>query len=93
MHPVARHLVVHGAVQGVGYRAAAVEAARAFGVAGWVRNRRDGTVEAFVQGAPDPVAALVRWCHEGPPMARVTRVDVTEAAPAAHAGFEWRPTE
>lgn len=93
MHPVARHLVVHGAVQGVGYRAAVVEAARAFGVAGWVRNRRDGTVEAFVQGAPDPVTALVRWCHEGPPMARVTHVDVTEASPVTHTGFDWRPTE
>ncbi len=93
MTPVARRVVVHGTVQGVGYRAAAVTAAQAYGVAGWVRNRRDGTVEAFVQGSPAAVAAMVGWCRQGPRGARVTRVDADEAAPLAHAHeFEWRPT-
>jgi len=85
-------VVIHGTVQGVGFRAAAVTAAQAYGVAGWVRNRRDGTVEAFVQGSAEAVAAMVDWCRQGPRGARVTRVDVAEAAPAHHAGFEWAPT-
>ena len=92
MGPVARLVVVHGTVQGVGFRAAAVAAARALAVTGWVRNRRDGTVEAFVQGAPDAVAAMIRWCHQGPRGARVTRVDAADAAPASHSSFEWTPT-
>lgn len=92
MNVIARHLVIHGTVQGVGYRAAAVAAARAYGVTGWVRNRRDGTVEAFVQGMPDAVAAMVRWCHQGPRGAQVTRVEVAEAAPGTHPAFEWSAT-
>lgn len=92
MSPVARRLVVHGTVQGVGFRAAAVASARAYAVTGWVRNRRDGTVEAFVQGTPEAVAAMVRWCRGGPRGAQVTRVDVTEDAPGAHPSFEWAPT-
>jgi acylphosphatase len=94
MHPVARHLMIHGRVQGVGYRDAAVRAAHAHAVTGWVRNRRDGTVEAFAQGAPEAVDAFIAWCRRGPSMARVTAVDVTEAGPhAAHHAFEWRATE
>ena len=92
MSPVARRLVIHGAVQGVGFRAAAVAAARAYAVTGWVRNRRDGSVEAFVQGTSDAVAAMVRWCHQGPRGAHVTRVDESDATPAAHPTFEWAPT-
>ena len=89
---IARYLVVHGSVQGVGFRAAAVAAATAYGVTGWVRNRRDGTVEAFVQGSPDAVAAMTRWCHQGPRGAHVMRVVAAEAAPASHPTFEWAPT-
>ena len=89
---IARRVVVHGIVQGVGFRAGAVSAARACGVTGWVRNRRDGTVEAFVQGTPDAVAAMIRWCHDGPRGARVTRVEASDAEPSADPDFDWWPT-
>ena len=75
---IARRVVVHGRVQGVGYRDAMCDAVRDARVQGWVRNRRDGTVEALVQGEPAAVEALVAWCRRGPPAARVTSVIVHE---------------
>ena len=90
---VARRLVISGRVQGVGFREATVDAARAAGVAGWVRNRADGTVEVLVQGSPDAVDRLVAWCRRGPPLARVTGVDVaTAAADASLERFARLPT-
>jgi len=90
---IARSLVIRGSVQGVGYRYAMVDAAESCGVAGWVRNRRDGTVEAFVQGDAAAVETIVVWCRRGPPAARVTAVDVTPAPPdSALAEFTHRPT-
>lgn len=90
---IARRIVVHGRVQGVGFRYATVEAARDAGVRGWVRNRRDGTVEALLQGPDDAVARTIAWMRRGPPAARVDRVDVDEvAADAALAGFKQAPT-
>jgi acylphosphatase len=77
---IARRLIVRGRVQGVGYRDATIQAATAFGVAGWVRNRHDGTVEAFVQGEAASVERTIDWCRRGPPAARVTAVDVADAA-------------
>ncbi len=71
---------VFGRVQGVFFRASTAERARRLGLAGWVRNRTDGSVEVFAQGAPEAVDALVAWLHEGPPLARVVRV-VREDAP------------
>ena len=87
-----RHLLIFGLVQGVGFRYRMMEEARALGVSGWVRNRRGGSVEAMVAGAPDAVEAMVAWARRGPPAAQVERVD---AAPAegSFAGFELRPTE
>jgi acylphosphatase len=76
---VARRLVIRGRVQGVGFRHAATGAARDAGVVGWVRNRGDGTVEAFTQGAPAAVEAFTHWCRTGPPIARVVAVDVEDA--------------
>ena len=76
---VARRLVVRGRVQGVGFRHAATRAASEAGVVGWVRNRNDGTVEAFAQGAPAAVEAYADWCRTGPPIARVIAVDVEDA--------------
>ncbi|MGE0357487.1 MAG: acylphosphatase [Burkholderiales bacterium] len=73
-----RRLRIHGLVQGVGFRYALEREARRLGLAGWVRNRRDGTVEAVVQGHAPAVEALVAWAHRGPPSARVARVEVTE---------------
>ena len=90
---IARALVIHGSVQGVGYRYAMLDAAESCGVAGWVRNRRDGTVEAFVQGDAAQVETIVAWCRRGPPAARVTTVDVVPATPdSALAEFTHRPT-
>ena len=68
--PVAKLLAIHGRVQGVGYRDAAVQAAFTIGVTGWVRNRSDGTVEAQVQGDAAAVDRFVEWCKRGPPLAR-----------------------
>lgn len=91
--PVARRLVISGRVQGVGFREATVDAARAAGVAGWVRNRADGTVEVLVQGSPDAVDRLVAWCRRGPPLARVAGVNVaTAAADTSLERFERLPT-
>lgn len=75
---IARRIVVHGRVQGVGFRYAMAEAARASGVRGWVRNSRDGTVEAWLQGPDDAVARTIEWARRGPPAARVDRLDVDD---------------
>jgi len=69
-------LVVHGTVQGVGFRFAASEAASACSVNGWVRNLPDGTVEVVAQGAPDAVARMTAWAKCGPRYASVDRVQV-----------------
>ena len=90
---IAKLLVIHGRVHGVGYRDAAVQAAFELGVAGWVRNRSDGTVEAHAQGDPGAVGRFVEWCKRGPPLARVLRVDASDAAAdATLRDFAWRPT-
>lgn len=75
---VRRHVVVHGRVQGVFFRAATRDEALIRGVSGWVRNRPDGTVEAVFQGEPQAVAECVAFCRRGPRHARVDRVDVQE---------------
>ena len=72
-----RRLRIHGLVQGVGFRYSMHREALRLGLAGWVRNRRDGTVEAVVAGPAASVEAMVAWAHRGPPSARVDRVEVT----------------
>jgi len=74
-----RHLLIHGRVQGVGFRAWAQDAAEGFGLEGWVRNRRSGEVEVVIGGAPQAVAAMVAACHQGPSFARVARIEEREA--------------
>ncbi len=83
----ARRLVVHGRVQGVGFRDAMVDVARAAGVQGFVRNAADGSVLAHLQGDDEAVARVIAWASRGPPLARVDRVDVEAADPADHATF------
>jgi len=68
-------------VQGVFFRDTCARQARAAGVSGWVRNRADGAVEAWFEGGPDAVDALVRWCGDGPPHADVDGVDAAEVTP------------
>src|ERR687887_1178515 len=77
--PVIRRLVIHGFVRGVGYRAFVEEEAATLGLDGWVRNRRDGTVEAVVAGSAEAIDAMVAACRKGPFSARVDRVDISTA--------------
>lgn len=87
-----RRLVVSGRVQGVGFRDAMAGVALRAGVSGWVRNRRDGTVELLVQGAPPAVERVIDWSRRGPSAARVSSVEVTTAArDTSLEGFEVRP--
>jgi acylphosphatase len=92
MPNTARHLHIHGHVQGVGYRWSMVREAARLGLRGWVRNRRDGSVEAVVAGAAEAVEAMVSWARRGPPSAAVARVDVSECDEVGFQGFEQRPT-
>jgi acylphosphatase len=90
---IARRVVVRGRVQGVGYRAAMSDAARSCGVAGWVCNRMDGTVEVLLQGEAAAVARAIAWCRRGPASARVTAVDIAEVAVSEGVtAFTLRPT-
>ena len=89
---MAKHLTISGRVQGVGFRYSVSEEAERLGVTGWVRNRRDGTVEAVIEGAPDAVEAVLAWARRGPRGASVTEVQVTETG-GSFARFEMRPTE
>ena len=87
MESVRRRVVVHGRVQGVGFRESARRRAEELRVSGWVRNRPDGAVEAELEGDPGDVAVLVAWFGQGPPGGRVDRIDVEERAPTGEAGF------
>ncbi|MEW5864440.1 MAG: acylphosphatase [Pseudomonadota bacterium] len=92
---VTRYLLIRGRVQGVGFREAMRREAIARGCTGWVRNRRDGSVEAVVQGDPAAVEAVLAWARRGPPAARVDDVVVAAAAgelAREYASFEWLPT-
>ena len=90
---IRRRLVVTGKVQGVYYRAWFTEHARALGLAGWVRNRSDGSVEAVVEGSVAAVDRMIALAHEGSAAARVEQVAVSDDAPAeALTGFDQRST-
>ena len=87
---IRRRVVVHGRVQGVFFRDSTRRQAETTGVAGWVRNREDGTVEAVFEGDGDAVARIVDWVSAGPGHADVERVDVTEEEPEGLSGFQVR---
>jgi acylphosphatase len=89
--PVLRaRVVVRGRVQGVWFRESTRREAEARGVAGWVRNRDDGTVEAVFEGEPIAVSQVVTWCRIGPPRAAVDGIDVAEEPPEGLRGFRVR---
>jgi acylphosphatase len=92
---ITRQIRVTGHVQGVGFRYAIAREAQRHGVRGWVRNRRDGTVEALLQGEADAVRRVVEWARLGPPAARVDTLSERDPEPGLEArceGFEARPT-
>jgi acylphosphatase len=84
---IARRVVVDGHVQGVFFRDACAREARRLGVAGWVKNRGDGRVEAWFEGNAQAVENLLTWCRQGPPHASVAGVEVTTDSPAGLEGF------
>lgn len=91
-----RRLRIRGLVQGVGFRDALRREALARGCTGWVRNRRDGSVEALVAGEAAAVEAVIAWSRQGPPAARVSGVVVEPAAGGLDRGsasFDWLPTD
>ena len=90
MSAIRRRVVVNGRVQGVFFRDSTQKEAASQGVAGWVRNRDDGAVEAVFEGDTDAVEALVEFCRSGPSRADVDSVDVTEEQPEGIEGFEVR---
>jgi acylphosphatase len=85
-------LLITGRVQGVGYRAWAIETAARLGLRGWVRNRGDRSVEALIIGEDDSVAAMIEACRDGPFAARVTEILVSDAADDGSDGFRPRAT-
>ena len=88
----AKHLIIAGQVQGVGYRQWLIAQAEAAGLSGWVRNRRDGAVEALIAGETAAVEELVRLCRRGPRMAVVTSVEEDFCDPPPESGFRGLPT-
>jgi acylphosphatase len=82
------HVVVRGRVQGVFFRKSTVETAVRLGLSGWVRNRRDGTVETEAEGPEEAVEAFLAFCREGPELARVEEVLVAHHPPRGDVGFK-----
>ncbi len=85
-------MIVHGRVQGIGYRAWAEVEAAARGLSGWVRNRRDGTVEAVLVGDDAAVGGMLHAMRNGPPSAQVELLDIGDWPEPVGRGFETRPT-
>jgi acylphosphatase len=84
---IRRRILVWGTVQGVFFRDSCERVATGVGVAGWVRNLPDLRVEVAAEGDEEAVAEIIEWCRDGPPNARVTRVEVIEEAPQGATGF------
>jgi acylphosphatase len=86
------HVRIEGRVQGVGYRAWVESAALELGLAGWVRNRSDSSVEMMLQGPPERVANMLKNCEHGPPDAHVTKVEILGEGVGTYDGFKIMPT-
>jgi acylphosphatase len=89
---VRAHVFVSGKVQGVGYRASAWDMAALLHLNGWVRNLHDGRVEAVFEGAPSQIEEMIRWCHQGSPVAQVSQVRVDYGVAEGLKGFEVERT-
>lgn len=83
---------IYGQVQGVGFRAFVLANATKLGVNGWVRNRSDGSVEAFMQGNSDAVSHLTELCHQGPASSSVDGLDAVEHGLEEYSGFRVHPS-
>jgi acylphosphatase len=90
MESVARRVVVSGVVQGVGFRHHTKVRARELGLAGWVRNAPDGSVEAWIEGSDAAVSEMIGWLRRGPSSARVENVSVDEVEARGEARFSVR---
>ncbi|MEO7006791.1 MAG: acylphosphatase [Terrimesophilobacter sp.] len=90
MQVIRRRALVHGQVQGVGFRAGTRSQARGLSLSGFARNRADGTVEVEVEGPADRVSQLLVWLESGPRWATVDAVEVVELAPTGGGRFELR---
>ena len=84
------HLFVHGRVQGVFYRAKTQKTAEGLGLAGWVRNCSDGSVEIHAEGSKAKLEELIEWCHRGPALAKVSNVDLSWVEAEGLHSFEIR---
>ncbi len=84
------HVKIYGKVQGVWFRVHTKEMAEKLGIKGWVRNVPDGSVEAVFEGEEENLEEMIRWCHHGPPLARVTKVEIKYEEPKGEKEFRIR---
>jgi acylphosphatase len=89
---IARRVLVDGRVQGVFFRETCRREASARGVAGWVRNRSDGRVEAVFEGSPEAVEGMVAWCRRGPAQATIDVLEIHAEPTTGRRGFRIEPT-
>ncbi len=88
---MARHLLIRGRVQGVGFRESMRSVAERLGITGWVRNRMEGSVEAVIEGSPEAIEAMLAWARRGPPSAHVDQFAVDECPDEGLTEFQRRP--
>ena len=88
MTDLAVHIIVHGQVQGVFFRATTLARALECSLVGWVRNLSDGTVEVHAEGDRETLDRFIEWCQQGPPSAKVSRIDLEWITPQAMSNFK-----
>ena len=84
------HMIVQGRVQGVFFRASTQKVAQGLGLAGWVKNCHDGSVEIHAEGEPGKLDEFVEWCRQGPELASVSNIDLNRVASEGHGSFNIR---